>query len=144
MRMGKDFKIFFMLRTWCSPPTHPVFFALSSFCINVVFGALLGWARQNLHFTHKLARLQATRLPPRLTFHHHPGIHQRQCTAKLDCLINKASRTSFIESMSSYLCTVAQTGVRIGLVTSTQVTCPIKVAYCLSCGFLWLIIFDHD
>ena len=45
-----------MLRTWCSP-THPVFFAPSYFCNNVVFGALLGWARRNLRFTHKLARL---------------------------------------------------------------------------------------
>ena len=33
---GNKLLIFFMLRTWCSPPTHPVFFALSYFCINVV------------------------------------------------------------------------------------------------------------
>ena len=39
-----------------SLPTHPVFFALSYCCNNVVFGALLGWARRNLCFTHKLAR----------------------------------------------------------------------------------------
>ena len=38
------------------PPTHPVFFAFSYFCNNVVYGALLGWARRNLRFTHKLAR----------------------------------------------------------------------------------------
>ena len=36
-----------MLRTWCSPTTHLVFFGISYFCNNVVFGALLGWARRN-------------------------------------------------------------------------------------------------
>ena len=30
-----------------------------------------------------LLAAQATRLPPRSTFHHHPGIHLRQCAAKL-------------------------------------------------------------
>ena len=57
MRMGKDFEIFiYAAHVMFSPPTHPVFFALSFFCNNVVFGALLGWARRNLRFTHKLAR----------------------------------------------------------------------------------------
>ena len=54
----------------------------------------------------------ATRLPLRSTFHQHPGIHLRQCTAKLS-YINKASIT-ITKSISSYLCTVAQTGVEIG------------------------------
>ena len=53
---GWERTIFYAEHVMFSTPTHPVFFALSYCCNNVVFGALLGWARQNLCFTHKLPR----------------------------------------------------------------------------------------
>ena len=52
----RTLNIFYAEHVMFSPPTHPVFFALGYLCNDVVFGALLGWARRNLRFAHKLAR----------------------------------------------------------------------------------------